>query len=108
MYTLIFDSKYLDTYYIGFELTVEQLGDYQCDTQFLSVEYDNISIVNIILRDDISFSNNIISGSIMVTFISQQGNSFFETITMRYNDSNNNINKTISNLIEMIPTIHYH
>ncbi len=107
MYTLIFDSKHLDTYYVGFELTVEQLGDYQCDTQFLSVEYDNIDIVDIILSDDISFSNNIISGSIMITFI-QQHKSFFETITMRYNDSNNNINKTISNLIEMVPTISYH
>lgn len=102
MYTLIFNPGSLDTYTIGFELTVEELGGYQCNTQFLSIDsYDNNSIVNITLGDDISFSSNIISGSIKITFISQQTSSFTETITMRYNDSNNNINKTISQQIKM-------
>lgn len=102
MYTLIFNPVSLDTYTIGFELTVEELGGYQCNTQFLSIDsYDNNNIVNIILGDDISFSSNIISGSIKITFISQYEDSFTETITMRYNDSNNNINKTISQQIKM-------
>lgn len=102
MYTLNFNPGSLDTYTVGFELTVEELGGYQCNTQFLSIDsYDNNNIVNITLGDDISFSSNIISGSIKIAFISQYEDSFIESITMRYNDSNNNINKTISQQIKM-------
>lgn len=103
MYELEFTPNQAKSYQVGFDLTTEPVGDYVANTDYLSIDtWDNNSYVsNVVLDGGLQLSGDVISGTVTITTTNSISSDFVLNITMRYNDTDNSINKTISQTIQM-------
>ena len=103
MYELEFTPNQAKSYQVGFDLTTEPVGDYVANTDYLSIDtWDNNSYVsNVVLDSGLQLSGDVISGTVTITTTNSISSDFVLNITMRYNDVDNSINKTISQTIQM-------
>lgn len=103
MYELEFTPNQAKSYQVGFDLTTEPVGDYVANTDYLSIDtWDNNSYVsNVVLDGGLQLSGDVISGTVTITTTNSISSDFVLNITMRYNDVDNSINKTISQTIQM-------
>ena len=103
MYELEFTPNQAKSYQVGFDLTTEPVGDYVANTDYLSIDtWDNNPYVsNVVLNGGLQLSGDVISGTVTITTTNSISIDFVLNITMRYNDVDNSINKTISQTIQM-------
>lgn len=103
MYELEFTPNQAKSYQVGFDLTTESVGGYVVNTDYLSIDtWDNNSYVsNVVLDRGVQLSGDVISGTVTITTTNSISSDFVLNITMRYNDADNSINKTISQTIQM-------
>lgn len=103
MYELEFTPNQAKSYQVGFDLTTESVGGYVANTDYLSIDtWDNNSYVsNVVLDRGVQLSGDVISGTVTITTTNSISSDFVLNITMRYNDVDNSINKTISQTIQM-------